>query len=98
LGIAWQNSIGQLDTSGSCEQALPKIGAFVGDSTDGPELDYDVKFTGTGVFYVWVRMLGGNANSDSIHVSLDDAPPVTYGGQGSEPTATYGFGRAMLLA
>jgi len=80
-GIAWQNVAAQPDTSGSSEQAMPTTGVNVGDSTDGPKLEYDLKFVDTGTFSVWIRLLGG-AQSGSVHVGMDGAAPVTYGGRG----------------
>src|SRR6185295_13207756 len=87
-GLTWQNSTAQANTSGSCEQALPKVGVSVGDSTAGPQLTFDLKFSGTGTYFVWVRLLGANMLSDSIHVAMDSAPPVTYGGHGMRAGST----------
>jgi len=81
-GVTWQNSTAQPNTSGSCEQALPNPGVNVWDSTVGPELAFDLKFSGTGTYAVWVRILGAGMMADSVHVAMDSAPPVTYGGHG----------------
>ena len=81
-GLAWENATAQVDTSGSYEQALPKIGVNTADTLEGPELEYDLRFTGTGTYYVWVRIFASNNQSDSVHVGWDDGPPLTYGGQG----------------
>jgi hypothetical protein len=81
-GITWQNSAAEPNTSGSCEQAEPNVGVNMMDSVDGPQLAFDLKFSGTGIYYVWLRILGANNQSDSVHVAMDTSPPVTYGGQG----------------
>jgi len=62
-------------------EAVPNEGVNVGDSTDGPRLDYEVEFNNTGTYYVWVRMRAPGGTDDSIHVGVDDSP-VTYGGWG----------------
>jgi Gylcosyl hydrolase family 115 C-terminal domain len=87
-GVTWQNSTAQPNTSGSCEQALPNVGVSVGDSTEGAQLAFDLKFSGTGTYFVWVRILGPNNQSNSVHVAMDSAPPVTYGGHGMRSAST----------
>jgi hypothetical protein len=81
-GISWENSTAQADTSGSCEQALPKIGVNAGDTLVGPELDYDLRFSRNGTYYAWLRLLGPNNQSDSVQLAWDEGMPLTYGGQG----------------
>jgi hypothetical protein len=82
LGISWENSTAQVGTSGSYEQALPKIGVNTADTLVGPELEYDLRFTSTGTYYAWVRLFGGNNQSDSVHLVWDEGMPLTFGGQG----------------
>ncbi len=81
-GIAWQNATTQVDTSGSYEQALPKIGVNTADTLEGPELEYDLRFIGRGTYYLGVRIFASNSQSDSVHLGWEDGPPLTYGGQG----------------
>jgi hypothetical protein len=87
-GVTWQNSTAQPNTSGSCEQALPNAGVRLEDSTEGPQLAFDLKFSGTGTYFVWVRILGPATQSDSVHVAMDSASPVTYGGHGMSASST----------
>ncbi|HHJ13189.1 MAG TPA: hypothetical protein ENJ79_02270, partial [Gammaproteobacteria bacterium] len=39
--------------------------------TDSPHLTYQIKFSHTGVHYVWVRGYGPGNNDNSVHVGLD---------------------------
>ncbi len=45
--------------------------------TGSPELAYNVQFTTTGTYYVWVRGAGPTGNDDSIHMGLDGAGPAS---------------------
>ena len=54
---------------------------------DAPRLDYIVKFSKTGTYYIWVRGKGGN-DDNSIHVGLDgtmvrDGEKLQFGDDGS---------------
>jgi hypothetical protein len=40
-----------------------------------PELRFDVNFTTTGTYNVWVRGIGPNADADSCHVGIDGMGP-----------------------
>jgi len=53
----------------------------MGDTTDGPRLGYNITFTQTGDYHVWIRMSAPDGGGDSIHVGLNGIP-VTYGGVG----------------
>ena len=39
--------------------------------TSSPRLDFDVRFAAAGKYYVWVRGIGANTRSNSIHIGLD---------------------------
>lgn len=39
-----------------------------------PRLDYQVKFTEAGTYYVWLRALGPKGGSNSVHIGLDGNP------------------------
>ena len=58
---------------------IPGTGVNVQNSLNGPRLDYDLKFSVTGTYYVWVRMAAGpdGIYDDSFHIGLDGSPPVT---------------------
>jgi hypothetical protein len=64
--------------------AAPNVGENEGDTTNGARLDYEVEFSQTGTYYVWVRARGPSGNDDSVHVGLDGSP-ATYGHQGLSP-------------
>ncbi len=56
--------------------------------SNSPRLDYLVRFTQPGTYYVWVRGLGPESRDDSLHVGLDGS------GQASSDRIT-GFGTAF---
>ncbi len=77
----WQGNESYADTSGLALKAMPNVGVNVGDSTDGPRLDYAIDFATPGVYQIWVRMWGESGSDDSVHVGLDGAAS-TYGSMG----------------
>ncbi len=77
----WVNVADASRSGGTYIIADPNTGVNVGDSTDGPRLDYDIQFTTTGTYYAWVLMTGAGGNDDSIHLGMDGTP-ATYGNYG----------------
>lgn len=57
-------------------QATPDNGMNNNTNYDSssPELQYQVKFTTTGTYYVWILGWGPNTNGDSVHVGLNGTP------------------------
>lgn len=78
---AWRRIDTLGGSSGAAMRAEPDAGVNVGDTTDGPRLDYAIDFATAGTWYVWVRLLGPAGSSDSVHAGLDGVP-ATYGGIG----------------
>jgi hypothetical protein len=58
--------------------ANPDVRVRVGETTDGPRLGYNITFSSSGNYTVWLRMSAPNGGSDSIHVGLNGLP-ITYG-------------------
>ena len=58
-------------------QCLPNAGSTIdtGYVTTSPELKYNVQFSTTGTYYVWLRGLGPTTNDDSIHAGIDGTGP-----------------------
>ncbi len=56
-------------------QALPNTGVTIdtGYTTTSPEISFNVQFTTTGTYYVWIRGSAANGNDDSLHAGLDGA-------------------------
>ena len=46
-------------------------GGWTGLDLTGPRLDYDINFTETGTYRLWVRTAGASGNDDSFHAGLD---------------------------
>ena len=46
-------------------------GGWTGLNLTGPRLDYDINFTETGTYLLWVRTSGPSGNDDSFHAGLD---------------------------
>ena len=57
--------------------ALPNSGVTkdTGYVSTSPEIVYNVQFTATGTYYVWVRGAGPTGNDDSIHAGIDGTGP-----------------------
>lgn len=92
-GHQWLPVTGRPDDSGgSAMSPLPDTGANYGSTdmnaiTNGPRLNFKVKFNAAGTNYLWIR--GGDAfgagNGDSVHAGIDGALTV------NQITGTPGF-------
>jgi len=58
--------------------ANPDVKVRMGDTTDGPRLGYNITFSNSGNYTIWLRMSAPNGGSDSVHVGLNGLP-ITYG-------------------
>ena len=73
----------EVDTAGFSRtgyvQALPNTGQSLntGYATTSPELAFNVNFSTTGTYYVWVRGQGDSGNDDSLHAGLDGLSPAS---------------------
>ena len=59
--------------SGGVAMRVPNgsSGGWTGLDLTGPRLDYDINFTETGTYRLWVRTAGASGNDDSFHAGLD---------------------------
>lgn len=77
-GQDWLLKTSQTGYSGSgYMEALPNSGKSrnTGYVTGSPELVYNVQFTTTGTYYVWVRGYGASGYDDSLHAGIDGTGP-----------------------
>ena len=58
--------------------ANPDVKVRMGDTTDGPRLGYNITFSNSGNYTIWVRMSAPNGGSDSVHIGFNGLP-ITYG-------------------
>ncbi len=60
-------------------QVLPNTGATIntGYTTTSPELVFNVTFTTTGTYYVWIRGSADSGSDDSCHAGLDGVGPAS---------------------
>ena len=58
--------------------ANPDVKVKMGDTTDGPRLSYNITFSSSGNYTIWLRMSAPNGGSDSVHVGFNGLP-ITYG-------------------
>lgn len=60
-------------------RALPNNGTSIntGYTTTSPELVFNVNFTTTGTYYVWVRGAADSGTDDSCHAGLDGTGPAS---------------------
>jgi hypothetical protein len=61
--------------------ALPDGKHYLGDSTDGPHLVYNLTTEHIGIHHIWIRMSASDSRGDSIHVGLN-SEPLTLGNYG----------------
>lgn len=75
----WVENSSSGASSGALLLASPNTGALLntGYVTTSPELTYDVNFTTTGTYYVWVRGIGASQDDDSCHVGIDGVGPAS---------------------
>ena len=82
-GTSWELTTTNAGFSGDGAMvALPNVNLNVNvDTTISPRLDYNMNFSVTGTYYVWVRALGdsapGSSQNDSVNVGLDGVLPAT---------------------
>jgi len=79
-GQEWVQRSSQAGYSGpGYLEALPNTGITIttGFTTTSPEVVYNVEFTSTGTYYVWIRGAGPSGNDDSLHAGIDGTGPAT---------------------
>ena len=71
----WADTTGPVDFSGSGSMlADPNIGELIRKNkatTDSPEMQYEIEFTETGSYYVWVRVFSETDTDLSVHGGID---------------------------
>jgi hypothetical protein len=72
-------------SNGQMMSSNPNNGAAIntGYVTTSPQLDYTIKFTTLGTYYVWLRTIGPNGNDDSCHAGLDSTAVASADRMGS---------------
>ena len=70
--FSWQELSDPL-ASGGTAMGVPNGsgGGWTGLDLTGPRLDYDINFTQTGTYLLWVRTSAPTGNDDSFHAGLD---------------------------
>jgi hypothetical protein len=78
-GVSWTLDTTAGYSGAGALRALPNTGASHSSSyeTDSPRLDYNVDFTQTGTYHVWVRGWASNSDDDRVHVGIDGAGTST---------------------
>ncbi len=70
-GLGWTATTDLPDYTGEAAMHTTGFNKNLGDTLDGPRMDYAIDFSQGGTYYVWVRMLGSSGSRDSLHVGLD---------------------------
>lgn len=97
-GITWTAGTSVSGYSGSGYMAaLPNAGITynTGYTTNSPELVYNVMFTTTGTYYVWIRGSGPTGSDDSVHAGIDGTGPATADRISGFPT-TWGWKQTTM--
>jgi len=58
-----------------------------GVATSSPEIVFNVKFSTTGTYYVWIRGWGSSGSDNSVHAGLDGVGPASADRIGSFPAS-----------
>jgi hypothetical protein len=76
---SWQQVNDSTASGGQAMEATPNNGASIntGYSTGSPELAYQVNFTTTGTYYVWVRGSGAETADRTVHAGIDGTGPAS---------------------
>jgi hypothetical protein len=72
-------SQGGFNGSGVRAMESDKTKIEFGSASSAPRLDYDVNFATGGSYYVWVRGIGFDGNSDSVHLGVNGVPQMSAG-------------------
>ena len=70
-------------------QVLPNTGVTqdTGYATTAPELQYQINFTATGTFYVWILGKGPTLSDDTLHAGIDGTAPASAAQIGKFPNS-----------
>ncbi len=69
-GIVWTIKNDPVFSNGAAMEAVPNKNKRSLKLSDGPVMSYEIKFTNSGIYYVWVRGRGPDINGDTVHVGL----------------------------
>ncbi|MEM8890154.1 MAG: PKD domain-containing protein, partial [Bacteroidota bacterium] len=83
-GTSWTVVSETNASGGSAVEAGPNTGLWTGLNLNGPRLDFDIEFSETGIYYIYIRSQGPSGNDDSYHVGLN--------GSGISNLSAYGMG------
>ncbi len=79
-GQSWDAKTSQAGFSGAGYlEALPNSGTFLNSGYVGtsPELFFNIQFTATGTYFVWVRGSGPSGSDDTVHAGVDSTGPTS---------------------
>ncbi len=78
-GHDWTPQVAIVGHSGGSLQAMPNSGASVNSGYVGKvaELVYNVQFSTTGTYYVWLRGYGPSNADDTVHTGIDSSGPAS---------------------
>jgi hypothetical protein len=73
LGLIWHRTTDNGASAGSCMEALPDRGVTLDANieTDSPRLSYLVNFAAPGTYYLWLKAVASDLESDSVHYGTD---------------------------
>ena len=78
----WEFETRLIDFSGDgYVAALPDGKHYLGDTTNGPHIVYNLTIENIGIHHIWIRMAASDGRGDSIHIGLN-GEPLTLGGYG----------------
>ncbi|HSI07342.1 MAG TPA: chondroitinase-B domain-containing protein, partial [Rariglobus sp.] len=86
----WLDVASASASGGTAIQASPDGGVY-SNTTNSPRAAFQVNFTQTGVYYLWVRLTGPSSSSDSAHVGYKSVMLTTATGGGLTSGSSSGY-------
>ena len=90
-GNNWQKFTDINASNSEGVRAVPNNGVWTGLNTNGPRLDYKVRFQTAGTYRVYIRTQGPTNQDDSYHIGLNGTSVSTTNGYGMGWTGSWGW-------
>ena len=90
-GSNWQSYSDGAASAGTALRAEPNTGVWTGLNLNGPRLDYEINFSTTGTYRVYVRSSAPGANDDSYHVGLNGNAVTNNSGYGMDINGSWAW-------
>lgn len=90
-GSSWSVITDGNASGGEALEATPNSGVYTGLNINGPRLDYNIDFSETGVYRIYVLTSAPGPNDDSYHVGLNGSSVSSNSGYGMGRNGPWGW-------